>query len=216
MRSSGRLARPFRFRDFLRWSVCECPMDRCFGCLVVLMLTAGGAWAQEKLTLSTSGKSDYVIVVSAKATSVERTAARELQKHLLEVTGAELPMATDTDVSGDVPRIVVGDNPLTRKLLGGCDPAGLPPDAIIMKAAGRDLVLVGHPRRGTLYAVFTFLEDLVGVRWWTPNATYIPKRQTLIVTAPNVTYAPKLVDRATRYLVLHDEAPAADPGKPAS
>ena len=32
-----------------------------------------------------------------------------------------------------------------------------------------------------LYAVYTFLQDVVGVRWWTPEDTFIPKKPTLVV-----------------------------------
>ena len=65
-------------------------------------------------------------------------------------------------------------------------------------------MLAGHPRRGTLYAVYTFLEDTVGIRWWTADETHIPKQPTLTVPPLDIAYAPKIADRATRYLQLSD------------
>jgi len=160
--------------------------------------------ADENLALSREGKSDYVIVVPNEATPVEQTAARELREHVARVTGAAFPVVCEAETPQDAPRILVGDGAATRKLLPGFDPTKLSPDAIVVKTVGRDLVLAGHPRRGTLYAVYTFLEDAVGVRWWTPTEAHIPKRATLSVSRLDVAYAPKIIDRATRYLHLSD------------
>ncbi|MCK7482461.1 MAG: hypothetical protein M0C28_39075 [Candidatus Moduliflexus flocculans] len=48
-----------------------------------------------------------------------------------------------------------------------CHTSGLAAESIVVRTAGNDLVLAGGGPRGTLYAVYTFLEDVVGCRWWT-------------------------------------------------
>ena len=50
-----------------------------------------------------------------------------------------------------------------------------------MIAAGEDLYLVGGNPRGTLYAVYHFLEDVVGVHWWNPWEETVPRQPTLRV-----------------------------------
>jgi hypothetical protein len=50
-----------------------------------------------------------------------------------------------------------------------------------------------------LYAVYTFLEDVVGVRWWTSTESTIPRRPTLRIPAQKVVYSPKLLSRETYY-----------------
>lgn len=181
-------------------------------CLSVLMLPSLAAAGGDSLALCRDGKSDYVVVLRAQATPVERTAARELQTYLAEMTGATLPIVAESEAAANAPRIVVGDGALTRKLLPSLDPARLAPDAIVLKTLGRDLVLVGHPRRGTLYAVYALLEDTLGVRWWTQTETFVPKRPTLEVPPLDVSYAPKVIDRATRYLELSDGSPFSHAG----
>jgi len=175
-----------------------------FGCLGVILGVAGAVRAGEMLTLSRDGHSEYVIVLPAEPTPVEQTAASELREHVAKITGASLPIVAETKASADVPRIVLGAGKLTRALLPDFNPDSLSRDAIVIKTAGRDLVLTGHPRRGTLYAVYTFLEDTLGVRWWTATETHLPKLPTLRVPRLDVAYAPKLVDRATRYRQLSD------------
>lgn len=172
--------------------------------LGIVLLVACASRADDGLTLTRDGRTDYAIVLPNEPTPVERTAARELREHLAEATGAVLPVVGEGESPGGKPRIVVGHGALTRRLLPELRPGELSPDAIVIKTVGRDLVLAGHPRRGTLYAVYTFLEDTVGVRWWTSEETYVPRRPTLTVPAIDVVYAPKLADRATRYLDLSD------------
>lgn len=172
--------------------------------MVALWSCSAAAWADDGLPLVNEGKSDYVIVVPDQSSAVEQTAARELQEHLAQVTGATLLVVPEGKASRERPRVVIGDGLLTRKLLAGFSAAALPPDAIVIRTVGRDLVLTGHPRRGTLLAVYTFLEDTVGVRWWTATEAQIPKRPTLQIPPLEINYHPQVIDRATRYLDLSD------------
>jgi len=160
--------------------------------------------AGEAIQLAVAGKSDYVVVLPKQPKPVETTAARELQEYLRAVIGATLPIVPEDEAPAGRPRLVVGDSALARQLLPNFKVDELAHDAIVIKTVGRDLVLVGHPRRGTLYAVTTFLEDTVGVRWWTMVETRIPKRPTLTIPELDVAYTPVVRDRATRYLQLSD------------
>lgn len=169
---------------------------------IAAILTGGMAMAD--MMLAVDGTSEYVIVLSQAPTPVEQTAARELAEYLGKATGAVLPIIAEDQVPANRPRLVVGDSALARQLVPGLHPEQLPHDTIFIQTVGRDLVLVGHPRRGTLYAVLTFLEDTVGVRWWTQTETYLPQRPTLTIPPLNVTYTPVVRDRATRYLETSD------------
>ncbi len=60
------------------------------------------------------------------------------------------------------------------------------------RAAAAHLILAGDRPRGTLYAVYSFLEDTVGCRWWSSTASTIPQRPELIVPAQHVRYVPPL------------------------
>ncbi|HKQ61720.1 MAG TPA: DUF4838 domain-containing protein, partial [Candidatus Polarisedimenticolaceae bacterium] len=54
-------------------------------------------------------------------------------------------------------------------------------EAWIVRSVPRGLVLCGGGPRGTLYAVYHFLEDVLGVRWWTPYAESVPRRRALVL-----------------------------------
>jgi hypothetical protein len=173
------------------------------GIVCAALPVAAVAAEGEALTLCRDGRSDYVIAIPSQATAVERTAATELRDTLAQATGATLPVVPQEQAAGGR-RIVVGAGPLTRALLPDLQPATLPPDTIVLRTVGRDLVLCGHPRRGTLLAVLTFLEEVVGVRWWTQTETFVPVRPTLEIPALAVVYSPPVLDRATRTLETSD------------
>ena len=161
-------------------------------------LSIGGAQARE-LTLSVGGKSDYAIVLPAEPTAVEATAARELSEHLALVTGAELPVRQEGQ--GDVPAkaVYVGATAALAAAFPELRLAELPADSIVMETAGDSLYLAGEPIRGTIYAVYTFLEDHVGVRWWTSTESTIPRKPDLAVPELHVRYSPALFCRETHY-----------------
>lgn len=165
------------------------------------------------ITLATAGKSDYVIVTAATGEDPEYTAAVELQSVLKQVTGAELPLYQEQAVpagTGDK-RLVVGQTADFKAAFPGVDLAPLKHDGIVMRTRGDRLYLLGGKPRGTLYAVYSFLEDTVGVRWWGSRAdeTFIPSKPTLTVTVPDLTYAPALIYREAFYRGAFDGAYAA-------
>ncbi|NUQ64773.1 MAG: DUF4838 domain-containing protein [Pirellulales bacterium] len=153
----------------------------------------------EEFVLIENGRSDCVIVLPAEPSPVETTAAGELQKHLQEVTGAKLEIVNEGKVPAGARRILVGASAEARKLLGGLDLQSLGHDGIVMKTAGNAIVLAGRAPRGTLYAVYTFLEDVVGCRWWTATESFAPKRPTLKAPALDTVYAPPLRYRESFY-----------------
>ena len=154
----------------------------------------------DNLVLSQDGKTEYVIVLSENPSTIEQTAAKELKHHLDSVTGADFSTIRDNDLQKTKPQLIVGNSKRLKELLPDLDIAKIPYDGIVIKSVGNNIVLVGHPQRGTLYAVNTFLEDAVGVRWWTSTESHIPKKPTLEVPVQNVEYAPQIINREAYYL----------------
>ena len=67
----------------------------------------------------------------------------------------------------------VGDTEFTRKQ--GISAATFEDEQWVVKCFGSDVVLVGGGTRGTLYAVYHFLEDVCGVRWWGDDDEDVPQ-----------------------------------------
>jgi hypothetical protein len=84
-------------------------------------------------------------------------------------------------------------------MLPEVDWSKLSADAIVMQSVRNDLVLAGGRPRGALYAVYTFLEDVAGVRWWSSTEEFVPQKATLEVPSLNVHYQPQFRYREAFY-----------------
>ena len=140
--------------------------------------------------LTNNGTTSWKIVLPDEPTPVEKTAARELAEHLKLVTGVDFPTVAEKDVSpGAKSLIFLGNTAKAPK-------KDYKFDEILIKMDGGNLILAGHKKRGCLYAVYSFLQDIVGVRWWAPEETFVPKKPTLVVPDDlNVSYAPQMISR---------------------
>lgn len=163
---------------------------------VVLVASACDA---DALELARDGRTDYRIVVASDAIEPEMTAARELRDHLKQVTRAEFTICTEASAGPGSARILVGPSRGAKQLLPEVDWTALGHDGIVMRTAGKHLVLAGGRPRGTLYAVYSFLEDVVGCRWWASDASFVPKKRTLRIPELRVTYIPRLIYREAFY-----------------
>ncbi len=166
--------------------------------LVLYSFFLGGKLFAEDIIMVENGQTRWRIVLPEKVTEVEKTAARELADHLKEATGAVLPVITENTLKdGEEKVILIGSTERTKRFLSG--EKGLLPfkfDGIYLHAQENELILTGHERRGVLYAVYTFLEDYVGCRWWTPEERFIPQRTRLTIPANlTISYAPQMISR---------------------
>ncbi len=156
-----------------------------------LMLSAGGSCA---MTIARDGQALATIVIPDAATPTEQFAAEELRSYLAQISGAELVIETQ-GAATDSPRILVGrtlEGEPVREALAGEDP-----EAFAVRTVGDDLVLVGASDRGTLYAVYDFLEQDLGCRWLGPSELWeeIPSLATIEIGEVNRVERPAMTWR---------------------
>ena len=145
----------------------------------------------EVLTLADQGVTTYSILVAPDATVAERHAADELAFFFAEITGAVLPIQDATAV-GIGPAILVGPNPAIAAIAPDLDLSVLGPEELVIETRPPHLILTGGRPRGTLYAVYAFLEEELGCRWWTRAAATIPYTPTVQLSATHRREAPLL------------------------
>ena len=152
------------------------------------------------------GKATARIVVAADAGDTEKWAAEELSFFLTFVSGGQIPIVVDPSPFQN--RLLVGEGAV-RLADPGFDARTLEPEEVLVKTKGRDLMLVGGSPRGTLYAVYTFLEDVVGCRWWTRSAQFVPRKRSLTIPSLHLCYVPPLEYREPFWFVAFDPVWAA-------
>jgi hypothetical protein len=151
------------------------------------------------LPLADGGRTPYRIVVHRSATAPERHAAEELGRFLREVSGASFPVDETEDVSAaPAASIRVGPG-AAAGLVSPEEIARLGAEGYVLRTRGPTLAIAGGRPRGTLYGVYSFLEDSLGCRWFTPGVARIPKRERLELRSLERTFVPRLEYRATDY-----------------
>jgi hypothetical protein len=143
---------------------------------------------------------------------VVQTAARILREHLKQMSGAELPIRTEDQVTGSASQeqawVLVGESKLAGKL--GLSSKGLGAGGIFLSAKGHVVAVFGADTaadpHGTQYAVTTFLEDQLGVRYLWPGEAgkVVPHRETIAVADFEHRFSPKLAQRRIRSMGYHD------------
>ena len=151
-------------------------MKICFSAVIVFLCFFCQA---AELTLWDNGKTEYVIVIGDKNGDFDSFAAKELKEHLDKSSGLSFKTlnAASPDLNQYKKRIFVGDSDSVRTILDAEVIKNLKNQQSLVIAKGDDIILVGGGERGTTYAVYDFLEDEIGCRWFepTPDGTCIPK-----------------------------------------
>ncbi|NLC59197.1 MAG: DUF4838 domain-containing protein [Armatimonadetes bacterium] len=168
--------------------------------MVALMLVAaGGRGAAGELVLVEQGQARAQVVVPAEAPSAVRAAAEEFVRVLQQMTGASLPLVTEPESDPARPRVLIGACQAPEGL--DADPAVIQGDAAYagyVVACGRNvLALRGNTAVGTANAVYGFLQDQLGVRWFLPGElfTVVPRRRTVRVPEMRQVVTPSFVCR---------------------
>ena len=178
------------------------------------------------LTLVKDGQPHATIVLAQRPTASTQLAAFELQHFLKKISGATLPIVRGTAaVEGN--RILVGESEATRALSVPEGP--LASQEYIVQTAPGVLVLMGHDGPefatvdyasygslykavsqpiGTCYAVHSFLENQLGVKWYLPSETLgevVPKSRNIAVPALSIRRRPDLPVRSIYPLFTNTE-----------
>ena len=142
------------------------------------------------LTLADNGKTSYTVIYADQAAEPEKFAAKELTEHLKKVTGAEIPVVKESDFSMHGPAIYVGKTNYAVKQ--GITFEKLGNEEWIIRTVDSNLILTGGYPRGTVFAVYEFLENQVGCNWLDSKTTVIPSKNTLNIGNLNIQSKPWL------------------------
>jgi hypothetical protein len=150
-------------------------------------LKPAGQGARE-VTLVKNGNAVCSIRLPTNSTPIEKSAAKELQHWVEQITRARLEITT-----ADV-------HPSVRLRTD----AALGEDGIRIAMEGDDLVLAGGTGRGVVNAVYALLEEDLGGRFYTSDSIKLPKSKSLSVRPVTRSYLPKLRLRDPYYKCAFD------------
>ena len=163
----------------------------------VLFLAISACTGPVELAVSQEGQSQYQIVIRNDPSPVLKYAAAELQTFLQETLGVQLPIVTERQ-AGRGPAFLLGPSKLVRAGLIR-EARTLGEDGVLLKTAGKNIVLLGGGERGQLYSVYVFLERYLGCRFLARDCSVAPKRPELKLPKIDYRYTPPFIYRETLY-----------------
>lgn len=138
-------------------------------------------------------QSSYKIVIPAKANECEEYCASELQNFINQVTGVTVQIVSDAKVKLGDRCISLGNTSLYKA--SGVETKNLNVDGFRMKTEGETVLIKGERDAGTLLGVYDFLEKFLGVKFLTPEYTYVPTLDSVQLYEMDVTEIPSFETR---------------------
>lgn len=120
---------------------------------------------------------------------MEKTAANELKKYLEMATGVTFSVAHES-VAPQSKKIYLGKTNAFSNLGVELDEEELNGDGFILLANGDTLYIAGATDTGTLYGVYYYLEEYVGVRFYGLDEEYVPHVSEISFPEEQVTEIP--------------------------
>jgi hypothetical protein len=146
--------------------------------LAAFLLFCGPSIYAKDILICSNGRAAASIVVDKNASPEVVFAAEELQGYLKKISGALLNI---TKAGNLIPgeNIYVGSSKAVNTLKVSAEKLGK--EGFIIQTKNGNLVLLGHDDPGTQFAVYTFLEKYLGVRWLWPGelGEVVPKSKTI-------------------------------------
>lgn len=196
---TARLARQIRLTHFLRavgTALTALSMLACAG-------SVPGLQEKDMLTIDADALGRYQIVVPASPTDAEDRAGQELQRYLEEITGIQVSVVPETAPARER-EFLLGRVSRLGALGVEIDWPALKEDGFTIRTAGQRLIIAGGSELGTLYGVYTFLEDYLGCRMYMPGVRKVPSLQTLALPVIDTTCVPPIAFRETYYTHTYD------------
>ena len=174
---------------------------------------------KKPLQLIKNGKPSFVIVTADKPNRIVQYAVKELQLHIKLACGTAPAVLKESQYKSG-PAIMVGETAVAQKY--GINPELLAPENLVVARLNDVIVLSGGDNPaipasmvagrafvpvGTLYAVYEFLEKVVGCRWYWPgkNGSYVPVHKNLSVNKLFITSRPAYDTRKTFYSIVRND-----------
>lgn len=158
---------------------------------------------QQPIVIAENQSSRYRIVVPSAATPYELKASEVLQDYILQISGTALPIVPANKHRSRY-EILLGQNDRLDELKTGINLNVLKEDGFVIRTDSMRLIIAGGNEKGTLYGVYTFLEDYLGCRMYSPSVKLTPKQTRIALNKIDNIQVPIIGFRDTHYRVAWD------------
>jgi len=153
---------------------------RYFAPLLLFLLSLLGC--QGQMLITDHGHSDYSIIIPVNPQPDEVKAAGELQKYFEKISGVIIPVISD-DREPAAHEIIIGKSRRLEQYKVKAVFKEFENDGFLILTKKGQLFITGGSPKGTLNGVYTFLEEYLGCRFYSPGVIYIPKLDSITLPA---------------------------------
>lgn len=114
--------------------------------------------------------SDFSVVIAKEPNSTVKSAATDLCRLIKFATGYELPLMSDEEKTGHA--IILGETSFDNDKIKTAV-SDVKDDGYALVESGGDLYIKGAIARGTMNGAYSFLEDYLGMRFYSDTFTYV-------------------------------------------
>ena len=132
--------------------------------------------------IAQNGETDFVIVTENEPDECILTAVREMQTYIKKISGAQPEYITESEYTNSAKAIIIGETALEEGITK-VNREEIGADGFLLYSDGNYLLIAGGDSRGSLYGVYTVIEEYFGVRWFTPELEVIPERKDIVIDA---------------------------------
>jgi hypothetical protein len=165
-------------------------MCRCIKMMTISLcaLMVGSTSASVPQGVNLANFANWDIVIAKDAGPSEVYASEEFQSLFAKASNIRLPITHEVDTAiSPEHHVFIGSSSAMRASNVGFSTEELGEEDFHIVVRDGNIAIAGSaqtPTRGTLYGVYTFLEDYVGVRFLTADHTYVPPVGTWRVVGP--------------------------------
>ena len=161
--------------------------------LFTLFLSFFALAVMADLTIAEKGKSKYIIMIPDNASGHIQKSVYDMQNILQQITGVKLPVVKESTAAAGSAKISVGNTNLAGKYVKFAPGANA--ETMVIKTVGNDIIINGNSIVGTCFAIYDFLENQCGCRWYDKFNVKIPKKAVLTIKDVNMQRAPSFIFR---------------------
>lgn len=157
----------------------------------------------DKLTLIKNGGSAYEIVFMGTATQSQYSSAETLQQYINQIGNVKLAIVDESSQTIGKKKIYVGN----------IKEEDLQPHEVRIKTENENIFISGGSDRAVKNAVFEFLGNYLGCKWYAPGVEEVPLSKTITLTPINYSYIPEITTRTVHSKLFYENNEFADQQK---
>lgn len=143
-------------------------------CLFISVFLLNSLWIKaseankSEMSIVKNGKNIVPIIISSKASRTIKNAAKELADYLEKISGIR-PKILKSDTPAVASAIWLGAHQKCKEIFPKLNLEFKHPEEILIACNGKNLLITGKNNGAVANAVYTFLQDYLGVRWLWPG-----------------------------------------------